>query len=138
MESKIPLPTDNIYKFYALFGLLLIITSILSSVYISKTTNDLIFAAAEEIEALDTIKTPSSLEKFKKGLLAKKVSLAVADKNAFIIGLGAIAGLGGLLAFYGFTKWHRELQPIQDRLLALQLQKAEREERLATITSDGA
>ena len=25
MESKIPLPTDNIYKFYALFGLLLFI-----------------------------------------------------------------------------------------------------------------
>lgn len=28
MENKIPLPTDNIYKFYALFGLLLLVFTI--------------------------------------------------------------------------------------------------------------
>jgi hypothetical protein len=28
MENKIPIPTDNIFKFYALFGLLLCIFSI--------------------------------------------------------------------------------------------------------------
>lgn len=27
MLSKIPLPTDNIYKFYALFGLLILLTT---------------------------------------------------------------------------------------------------------------
>jgi len=42
MESKIPLPTDNIYKFYALFGLLLFITSGLTVVWNSNTTNETI------------------------------------------------------------------------------------------------
>lgn len=52
MESRVPLPTDNIFKFYALFGLLLTIFSAGSVLYVNKSTNDLAFEIAVEYETL--------------------------------------------------------------------------------------
>lgn len=113
MESKIPLPTDNIYKFYALFGLFLFITCIASSVYVSRSTNELIFSATIEMETLSAIKEPSSIDNAKKKIWERKVELALADKNFFLRVLGGIAGVGCLLMGYGFLKWHNEVQPLQ-------------------------
>lgn len=62
MENKIPLPTDSIYKFYALFGLLLFIFSIGSTIYVSRSTNELVFTSAIEFETLKVIEKPTSVE----------------------------------------------------------------------------
>ncbi len=56
MDSRIPLPTDNIFKLYALFGLLLLIFSIASALYVNKSTNDLIFETAVNYETLKEAK----------------------------------------------------------------------------------
>ena len=42
MEDKIPIPTDNIYKFYALFGLVLFIFCAGSFIFVQEKTNDLL------------------------------------------------------------------------------------------------
>jgi len=48
MESKIPLPTDNIYKFYALFGLMLLITVPLFINWISNITKENLYRLVKE------------------------------------------------------------------------------------------
>lgn len=124
MESKIPLPTDNIYKFYALFGLLLFITGIASLVYTQKTTNALLFDAIVTYEELDKKEHPSAVEVKKKELLQRQMEIAVADKDLFTKALGGLIGIAICLMSVGFWRWHTVVQPKQDELLDLQIQKA--------------
>lgn len=123
MENKIPLPTDSIYKFYALFGLLLFIFSLGATVYVSRSTNDLVFTSAIEYETLRAIEKPTAVEIAKSKGIEKRVEIALADKEFFLYALGTLAGLGVLAMIYGFTKWHRDIQPIQDETAKLQLEK---------------
>ncbi|CAC9587217.1 hypothetical protein [uncultured Gammaproteobacteria bacterium] len=66
MDNRIPLPTDNIFKFYALFGLLLVIFGIGSTLYVGKTTNDLVFEIAVEYQTLkaDPVRSVSQEARF--------------------------------------------------------------------------
>jgi hypothetical protein len=123
MENKIPLPTDSIYKFYALFGLLLFIFSVGATVYVARSTNDLVFTSAIEYETLRAIEKPTAVEIAKREGIEKRVEIALADKKFFLYALGTLVGLGMLAMIYGFTKWHRDIQPIQDETAKLQLEK---------------
>jgi hypothetical protein len=127
MESKIPLPTDNIYKFYALFGLMLLITSIAAVIYIQQTTNAFLFEAYVEIEQLSSIEHPSPIEATKKELLQKRIDISIADKKFFTQALSILLGIALVVIVAGFWQWHFEVQPKLDRLLDLQIQKAERD-----------
>ena len=53
MHSNIPLPTDNIYKFYALFGIALIVSSILAITYISSNTFETGYSLLKDYEAIN-------------------------------------------------------------------------------------
>ena len=66
MLNRVPLPTDNIFKFYALFGLLLVMFGIGSTLYVSKSTNDLVFGIAVEYETLkaDPVRSVSEKPRF--------------------------------------------------------------------------
>lgn len=127
MESSIPLPTDNIFKFYALFGLLLIIFGIGSMLYVNKSTNDLVFEFGVEYETLkaDPVRSISQEARFQ--ILQKKLEVAREDKNLFLISLGVVIGIGIFMMSYGFKKWHTEVQPIQDEMARLNLKKLRRE-----------
>ncbi len=123
MESKIPLPTDSIYKFYALFGLLLFISSMASALYVSRSTNELLFVSAIEYETLAAIKNPAPVEVAKKIGINKRVEIALTDRKFLIYLIGVIAGGAIIFMIYGFRKWHRIIQPIQDEISRLQLEK---------------
>lgn len=123
LESQIPLPTDNIYKFYALFGLLLFIFSFGLSVYVSKTTNKLLFQTLIDQETLKQLPNPSSVEKTKEQVLQRRIEIAVQDRNFDTRALGAVGGIAFCVMVYGFWKWHREVQPVQDKIAELQLEK---------------
>ncbi len=126
MESKIPLPTDNIYKFYALFGLLLFITSGLTVVWNSTTTNKTIHSLVKEYEEL-----PGSTEEKEQSTLGKiievRIDVAMQDRKFFNIVLGAICGGALCLLFYGLKEWHTKIQPKQDEYFELQLAKLKKE-----------
>ena len=117
MENKIPIPTDNIFKFYALFGLLLFVFSAGAIIYVTRTTNDLVFQTRVDVESIKQITTPSEVDLAKKTMLEKRLEVALADRNFFVIAIGVIAGIGTILMFYGFRTWHRDVQPVQDEML---------------------
>jgi hypothetical protein len=125
VENKIPLPTDNIFKFYALFGLLLFIFSIGAALYENETTNEVIFAAIPELESLKQITQPSPAESAKIAVLQRRVEIAKTDRSGLTYILGGVMTAGGFLMFYGFRKWHSEVQPISDRMAKVQLEIAE-------------
>lgn len=123
MESKIPLPTDNIYKFYALFGLALLITSIIGAVSVSTSTNDKLHSLVKEYESIPVPKEKSELAK----VIEKRLEVQVSNKKFFSQVLGAIIGVAIWLMGYGFWQWHTKIQPKQDEYFELQLQKLRRE-----------
>jgi len=126
MESKIPLPTDNIYKFYALFGLMLLITSFLAIVFVSNSTNEKLHDLVKEYEAipgLDEEKEETPLAKF----IEKRIAVEVENKKTFILSLGTTSGIAVLFIWYGFRQWHTKIQPKQDEYFDLQLQKLKQE-----------
>lgn len=127
MDGKIPLPTDNIYKFYALFGLLLLVTSIAAFVYLHQTTNALLFEALINVEELSSKENPTPVEAKKKEVLKRRIDIAVEDKAAFNKALGALMGLAIVAMSYGFRQWHYVVQPKQDKLLDLQVLQAEQD-----------
>ena len=132
MESKIPLPTDNIYKFYALFGLLLFIFAIGASIVSIKNTNDYMYRSYLELEPLKAIEKPSSVEIVKRDMLQRMIDVAKSDKEFFTICLNVLAGISIMLMFFGFGKWQKSVQPLQDELLKLQVEKLRHEVRLLT------
>ena len=110
-----------------MFGLLLFIFSFGSSIYVVHTTNELVFQTVVEIESINQIAKPSPVDTAKKLVLEKRKEIAVADKNFFDKALGVIAGIAALLMLYGFRKWHKEVQPVQDEMAQLQLKKLRHE-----------
>jgi hypothetical protein len=127
MESRVPLPTDNIYKFYALFGLLLLIFGIASTLYVNKSSNDLVFEVGVEYELLNANPVREVSEEARFQLLKKKLEVSKSNKLFFLSGLGVLIGIGVSMMGYGFKKWHMEIQPIQDEIAKLNLKKLRRE-----------
>lgn len=127
MESRVPLPTDNIYKFYALFGLLLFIFGIGAIIALQRSTNDFLYRSALDLESVKAIAQPTPPDIAKRELLSKLITVAKSDKDFLGNCLAAITAAGFWLAFYGFYKWHKNIQPIQDEMLELQLEKLRRE-----------
>lgn len=127
MESRIPLPTDNIFKFYALFGLVLVVFSTAAFLYVHTNTNTLGFEATIEYEELDSKENPTAVELKRKEILEKRVKIAVEDRQTYTIVLYLLFLGGCVSSSYGFAKWHSVIQPKLDRLLELQIEKAEQE-----------
>jgi hypothetical protein len=136
MESNIPLPTDNIYKFYALFGLLLFVFSIGSTLYLGRTANEIIFQTYLEEESIKQIANPTSLDQAKKLADDKRREIAISNRTWGIRLLSGVSTVGILLMAYGFWKWHREVQPVQDEMAKLQLEKLRHE--VSKLTKTGS
>lgn len=126
MESKIPLPTDNIYKFYALFGLMLLITCIIGVVLVSTSTNDKLHSLVKEYESIPGTKEEKENSDLAK-VIEKRLEIQVSNKKLFLRGLGASIGFAIMLSGYGFRQWHTKIQPKQDEYFELQLEKLRRE-----------
>ena len=121
MESKIPLPTDNIFKFYAMFSLLLFVFAIGASLYVNRSTNEQVVSFFVDLETLKQEKTPSQTQLLRKAILERQLEIARSDKAFFHWSLIALAALATLGLIYGFGKWHKEVQPISDEMAKVQL-----------------
>jgi hypothetical protein len=127
MENRVPLPTDNIFKFYALFGLVLFIFCFSATLYNAKTTNEFMSSAIVELEELKAIAAPSSRDTARREVLLRQVDVAKLDKDFYKWACAAIGAVGTLGMVVGFTKWHREIQPMLDEISQLQLVKLRHE-----------
>ena len=121
--DKIPIPTDNIFKFYALFGLLLFVFCGSAIIYMEHSTNELGFRGMVEYAAIKQISNPSPVDQAKMNSLEKRIQIAVADDKFYSSAIGSFLVISIILICYGFWKWHRDVQPIQDDMVRLQIEK---------------
>lgn len=127
MESRIPLPTDNIFKFYALFGLLLFVFGLGASIYNTKSTNEFMTNAVVELETLKAISAPGAGQTARKQVLERLIEVAKADKEFFRWAIAGVVAVGFWMMIGGFRVWHVKIQPVQDEIARLQLSKLKAE-----------
>lgn len=124
MQNNIPVPTDNIFKFYALFGLLLFVFSCGSLLYVNNATNSLVISLFPEFIGLKQIEKPSRADSAKIELIERRLEVTKSDKDFYLKAISVLAALGVITMSYGFFKWHVELQPVLDETAKVQLEIA--------------
>ena len=124
MESKVPLPTDNVYKFYALFSLVLLLFSIGSTLYLNRTTNESVVTLLVELEGLKAEPAPTPPQTVRRQLIERQLEILGSDKVLFKWALAVVSALGVAGMIYGFGKWHSEIQPRADEMARVQLELA--------------
>lgn len=122
MESRIPLPTDNIFKFYALFSLLLLFFSVGSIIYMQKTSAEWARDNGVEYSLLLQGVELSPEEEIRKVLLAAELKSIKTYAKFYSAGLGALLGISLIGLWYGFSRWHKYVQPLVDQQLELQVE----------------
>ena len=130
MQSKIPLPTDNIYKFYALFGLLIFLSSAYAFTNLYQNYNERSFKRYIDLEVLKSIEVLSPDQVATKKVLEEQRKIDASDKRIFINALSFIFSISLFLMGFGFYRWHSKIQPQQDKTIEKQLEKMELEIRL--------
>ncbi|MEA5240873.1 hypothetical protein [Vibrio parahaemolyticus] len=126
MHTSIPLPTDNIYKFYALFGLMLFIFSVASFLYLAQSSINQALDISAAYLALDYDLTDIELLP-QIQVLENKLKAEQMIATPIIYGLAFLIIVSVIMIVYGFTKWHTVIQPLQDHLVQLNIKKLEKE-----------
>lgn len=121
MESRIPLPTDNLFKFIALFAMFVFVSSFVTMLYQTEKTNELIFTTYVEQAALSDKEKPTASDEARKLMLEKRLDLALSDKLFFRWLLAGVAAIAFWSAVYGFFRWHRHVQPMLDEAQRIQI-----------------
>jgi len=124
MESKIPLPTDNIYKFGALLSLILFISGFGLVTYATNSSNAIVFEHWVELETLQTIEKPTTEQQARLKSLERKVEVAVSDKNTYKNLAFLMILIGTCGALFGFGYWLKHIQPVADQMAKTQLEIA--------------
>lgn len=120
MDSKISVPTDNIYKFMATFGLVVIISSLTLLIYMYQYTNDVIYKNATAIYDIDIGSRSDKDKERRVKLLESEVKIAVTNRDIGKFGFLALFTIGLIISMYGFNKWYAFIQPKHDEILKLQ------------------
>ena len=123
MQSKIPVPTDNIYKFYALFSLLIFISFSYLLITSIQTYNEQAFSRYIEYETLKEIKSPTNEQKAKLAVIKRQEEIDKVDKKSIhdIMSFVIVCSMLGII--FGFYRWHTKIQPDQDKRNKYELEK---------------
>jgi len=127
MPPSLSVPTDNIYKFACLFGLALIVVSIISFVSIYTSSLDRKIRYAEIVIRVEA--EPQRSKADDDLLTLNKTLLSVTKENERLASsvIAVVLSIGVLLSAFGAHRWHDKVQQRDDKLAQLQLEKLEAE-----------
>ena len=127
MQSKIPVPTDNIYKFYALFGVLIFISSIWAMKHLNDSLNQQAIAVVSEITSITEKGVLSTQQIAHRDSIIDLVNEKAKDTRALTWGLSIICIGSFVIIGYGFRRWHTKVQPLLDKEAEIRLDTAKLE-----------
>jgi len=116
-------PTDNIYKFYALFGLALFITGVVTMVTLHNSFSEQAALRFVEIEAMKAIVQPTPEQVARLTVLNRQDESASGERNFYHRLLAYLFAVSIGATIYGFAVWHRKIQPVQSAIAEQQLEK---------------
>lgn len=125
MTPNIPIPTDNIYKFYASFGFVLLIAALVSFVYVHNSTNEKVIAWVTNISKLKNNQKITKHEEDQIDLYNNLIEASQKDKQLFSNVLLTTSIIGLFVSGFGFYKWEKEIQPRDDKLTELKIKQLE-------------
>lgn len=123
MIPNFPIATDNIYKFACLFGLAIIVASIVSFVSIYSSTLDRKVKLSEVIIALEAKDELTAVEKNSLELNRRLLEVTKSNEHFAQQAVGGAFSLGLVLSIYGAHQWHTKIQARDDLLATLQIEK---------------
>lgn len=118
-----PIPTDNIYKFSCLFGLVLIVSAIFSFVSSYSSALD---RKVRYSEATIQLQAKPERTKAEEDLLAmhkKLIAVTRDNEETANWAIAVVFTIGVLLSGYGALRWHQVVQKRDDQAAELQLRK---------------
>jgi hypothetical protein len=128
MNSNLAIPTDNPFKFLAIFGLVLFLAGPLFVIASTNATNNIIFetrAAAYEASAFELPYQTSLIAD-----LERKAEIAVSDHDLFIRLAGGSSAVGFFMMLLGFSVWFKKIYPEEEDLRKKHAQKLKIEIKL--------
>lgn len=123
MQPALPVPTDNIYKFACLFGLVLIVSGIFAFVASYSASLDRKVKYAEVVIPLQAKSPRTKAEDEILAMHSKLIEVTQANERVANIAIGIVMGFGLLLSTAGAGKWSRLVQRRDDTLADLQVRK---------------
>ena len=133
MTPKLPVPTDNVYKFYALFGLVILLSSAFGIIYATDLTNKRIFEIHTQIGQYKEDGEISSFEEGQIQMLEKLNEVALTNKELYMTVLAWSFAISIYVMMYGFYKWHMTIQRMDDRLTELKIRQLERDLKIFSV-----
>ncbi|MFG8220060.1 hypothetical protein ACEOQ5_04820 [Pseudomonas aeruginosa] len=122
MENKIPLPTDSLYKFVALFSMTILIGAFYLTFYASESSNAVVYENWSELASLQSLDKPNAEQAARKAMLERKLEVTVENRKV-LLGLAAVLAVIGTLGVYiGFAFWIRKQQKVADQIAENQLE----------------
>lgn len=122
MENRIPLPTDSLYKFIALFSMSLVIGAFYITFNASNSSNAVVYESWSELAVLQSLEKPNTEQSARKQMLEKRIEVAVEDRKTFINLAAFLAVIGTLGVYIGFAFWIRKQQKVADQMAQNQLE----------------
>ncbi len=127
MTPRIPLPTDSIYKFYALSGIIFFITAVIMIYITQKNYNEQVYERYIPMQILSNKDVLNEKEELELEILKSKDKIEKDDRNIMMKLFSVVLSLAIICMMYGFFKWHTILQPSQNKLMELEIKKLEKE-----------
>lgn len=84
MSQNIPIPTDSVHKFYAGFGLVVFISSLIAAVYIHNSTNEKIMNWLEVSVKLEKLKNKTEVDISQLKRIEELISVTKKDRKTFL------------------------------------------------------
>lgn len=130
MLDRVPVPTDNIYKFIALFSLVALIFSCWQMISVTTASNAIVIKNYPEIEELKSLEARTRAQEARLAVLEREKEVVVKERTLFVIILSGVIAFAFYGIIYGFWVWRRDVQPMVDaqnkaqlELLQLQIEK---------------
>ncbi|WP_021027183.1 hypothetical protein [Comamonas sp. B-9] len=122
MLDRVPVPTDNIYKFIALFSLVVLVFSSWQMISVTTASNAIVIKNFPEIEELKSLDMRTRAQEAKLAVLEREMEVVINDRKVYvnILIFFTVSAIFGII--YGFWIWRRDIQPMVDAQNKAQLE----------------
>lgn len=127
MSDRLPIPTDNIYKFYALFGLVVLLTSAVMFFVRHDHYRTTAYENYMRIATLHEKEAMSTKDKLEVESLKSLSDVLKKDRDLELMIYSVSLSIGLILSIVGFYLWQTKVQPRQDELIDLQIEKLKKD-----------
>lgn len=127
MTPSLQIATDNVYKFLCLFGLALIVMSIVAFISTYTASLDTKIKYSEVIISLEANDQRSKADEDRLELNKKLLKVANSNESFANNMIFSAMMVGVVLSWFGFRLWYERIQKLDDALALLQREKIELE-----------